>query len=81
MRQLGRRPLCQTCWTEGPEVDRGNLGQAQRKALQALREHGDWFPGCGWSIPAITEKRTMEGLVRRGLIMREGDRYSLLVPV
>jgi hypothetical protein len=48
------------------------LGNTQECVLRALREHGSWSAGCGWTWNTLagTEK-ILDSLVRRGLATKK----------
>ena len=45
------------------------LGWKQRAILKTLRQHGDYYKGCGWVWSGhLTTVRLLDSLVRRGLV-------------
>jgi len=45
------------------------LGRNQRAMLNSLREHREWYPGCGWIWSNVSATvRICESLARRGLV-------------
>jgi hypothetical protein len=56
------------------------LNHEQQGCLRALREYGGWLSGtsnCGWHWNGVERtKRILDGLVRRGLVERHGNRYN-----
>ena len=45
------------------------LGETQFLVLRALREHGSWYPACGWIWDTYSgTKRVLDSLVKRGLV-------------
>lgn len=48
---------------------RGKIGKVQAEVLRCLKDHGQWFRGCGWvwNTHSGTE-RILDSLVKRGLV-------------
>lgn len=53
------------------------LGRVQFEVLRALVRHKYWYPHCGWlwGTPSGTQ-RILDSLVQRGLVVRDGNRYT-----
>lgn len=51
-----------------------NLGTNQISCLEALADHGAWYPSGGWKWNSYSiTLRIMEGLARRGLVKNTGQ--------
>jgi hypothetical protein len=52
------------------------LGERQRNVLRSLREHGSWFPACGWVWSTRSETiGVLDSLVRAGVVTKTGNVY------
>ncbi len=52
-------------------------GSTQESVLKALREHGCWYVGCGWTWTTYSQtQKIMDSLVRRGDVIVENGRYT-----